>query len=162
MTHINIICENDRCDQTQCEYRHPKLCKYFEMFRRCKFTSFCKFSHKTKDFGQEDINDIFNDKIDTFVKASEALENNIEDIKKKLECVERELKEKNEVITELGDKMKILENKNEANKHKETILDDKMKTLQVKVNEKIHTIDSLKDSMDYCDEILAKQFSIHI
>ena len=162
LTHINIICEKQICDQSECDYRHPKLCEYFEMFRRCKFTSFCKFSHKINYSGQEHTKCISNDKIDTIMKATEALENNMKDLKNRMEFVEKELKEKNNAIIELGDKIRELENINETYKLKETMYDEKINTLQEKIDEKNPIIDSLKENMDYCDEILAKEFLIHI
>ena len=142
MTHINRICENYNCDQSECEYRHPKVCKYFEMFKRCKFTSFCKFSHKTNNSVQEDTTHILNDKVDTIEKEARALENIMKDLKIKLELVENELKVKNKVIIELGDKIMNLENINETVKLKETLYDEKIKSIEEKIDEKSPIIDS--------------------
>ena len=132
------------------------------MFRRCKFTSFCKFNHKINDFGQENTKQIMNENIDTLVKTSKALENNIEDMKNKIEIVEKELIEKEKVIIELGEKIKVLEDRNDTYKLNETITDNKLNTIEEKIDEKIVVIDSLKESMDYCDKMLDKKCGINI
>ena len=45
--HINTICDTIKCDIQFCEKRHPRKCKYFDKYSRCKFGIFCKYSHVT-------------------------------------------------------------------------------------------------------------------
>ena len=45
--HVQEICENNECNQSECRRRHPKECKYFKLYKRCKFNEFCAFSHVT-------------------------------------------------------------------------------------------------------------------
>ena len=42
--HVDTICDNLRCEIVSCEKRHPKDCKYFREFGRCKFSP-CSFKH---------------------------------------------------------------------------------------------------------------------
>ena len=42
--HIEDLCDTDNCDGRACEKRHPKSCRYFEIFGRCKYNP-CSFSH---------------------------------------------------------------------------------------------------------------------
>ena len=44
--HVNDICDEDSCDASDCLKRHPRPCKYFDLYRRCKFLDFCSFSHR--------------------------------------------------------------------------------------------------------------------
>ena len=44
--HVNEICENEKCKVDSCNKRHPRKCKYFEEYRRCKFSDYCAFSHE--------------------------------------------------------------------------------------------------------------------
>ena len=43
--HEKKICNNYNCNIFDCEKRHPRECWWFQEYRRCKFTSFCKFKH---------------------------------------------------------------------------------------------------------------------
>ena len=46
--HKNTICpQNKKCDDSCCEMRHLKRCKFFDMNNRCKFEN-CAYAH-TKD-----------------------------------------------------------------------------------------------------------------
>ena len=69
----NIICENVECIIQTREKRHPKECKYFEMYRRCKFLEFCRFKHTT-DFPNDNLR-----------KRVESLENTLAEVKISLE-----------------------------------------------------------------------------
>ena len=42
--HIEDLCDTDNCDGRACEKRHPKSCRYFEIFGRCKYNP-CSCSH---------------------------------------------------------------------------------------------------------------------
>lgn len=43
--YVDQNCENENCDKSSCEFRNPKLCKYFETYQKCKFGSYSKFKH---------------------------------------------------------------------------------------------------------------------
>ena len=42
--HINELCENTTCDFSSCKFRHPKTCKLYWEYRRCKSNP-CAFKH---------------------------------------------------------------------------------------------------------------------
>ena len=46
--HENQSCEDESCNGSTCSKRHPKICKYFKIYKRCKFGSYCMFSHEDK------------------------------------------------------------------------------------------------------------------
>ena len=43
--HVNEIYEESSCEILLCRQRHPKVCKYFRNFGRCKFSP-CAFKHE--------------------------------------------------------------------------------------------------------------------
>ena len=44
--HLEEICESEECNQSQCNKRHPPLCKFFCVSSRCKFRDSCAYIHK--------------------------------------------------------------------------------------------------------------------
>ena len=43
--HVDKCCENSECDVKLCENRLPRICKYFSIYKRCKYNEFCKYKH---------------------------------------------------------------------------------------------------------------------
>ena len=50
--HKYKICEESSCEITSCRERHPKDCRYFRNFGRCKFSP-CAFNHEIVVKGNE-------------------------------------------------------------------------------------------------------------
>ena len=46
--HVKDICENTECDISICALRHPKVCKYYRDYCKCKFDP-CMFLHVDKE-----------------------------------------------------------------------------------------------------------------
>ena len=44
--HFMEICTNTQCSTVTCIYRHPRVCRYFDNFGRCKFADSCAYLHK--------------------------------------------------------------------------------------------------------------------
>ena len=44
--HESTICQEKDCVVSLCRKRHPKKCRYFEQYSRCKFGSFCHYLHE--------------------------------------------------------------------------------------------------------------------
>ena len=43
--HIDEKCETQECDGSSCDKRHPRPCKYYRLYKRCKFGDYCAFDH---------------------------------------------------------------------------------------------------------------------
>ena len=43
--HIRERCERKECEGENCNLRHPRKCSYFYLYKRCKFSDYCSFSH---------------------------------------------------------------------------------------------------------------------
>ena len=87
--HVNEICENTSCSISECRQRHPKICRYFDNYGRCKFFP-CAFKHETR-------NSIIVNEERTFSENYKFIEN--------------EIKEKSRMIDELSTKICSLETK---------------------------------------------------
>ena len=57
--HITEICSKDKCKETSCNLRHPRPCKFYMNFGRCKFGTDCLYLHIEKSSQiEEDIRSI--------------------------------------------------------------------------------------------------------
>ena len=45
LNHDDALCDDEQCDITSCSKRHPKVCRYFTFFDRCKFGDYCRYRH---------------------------------------------------------------------------------------------------------------------
>ena len=104
--HISERCQNPECEIKSCNLRHPKICKFFRDYNRCKFGEWCSFDHR-------------NYKSD-------------KDIHEKLENLEKAICEKDDQIKELNDKLKSLEERFIQFKIQTVIVEETEKPEEVK------------------------------
>ena len=93
--HIDNICEDFSCEGLKCMSRHPKLCKFYNLYGRCKFNP-CAYLHPEKDKS-----------IDDMKKENEII---LENIKKTENAIE-EINAKLASHENLDDKLNVVENK---------------------------------------------------
>ena len=93
--HVNEICENSACDWSNCMQRHPMKCKYYTEFMICKFSP-CAFKHVKND----EITDVDN----------EVCDDRFLEVERKIDNLEKQLSDKNDVIDGLVKKVNDLEN----------------------------------------------------
>ena len=97
--HFSERCENSSCEIFKCEKRHPRECKYFREYSRCKFGDDCQFYHKaaynSESIGQENAMKAKILTLETnFNEVTKKLDNkeiDIENLKLKLEKFEETL-----------------------------------------------------------------------
>ena len=53
--HIEHLCEDSSCDVLTCTLLHPKECKFYRDFNRCKFSDWCRFAHVHKEDQNEKV-----------------------------------------------------------------------------------------------------------
>ena len=46
--HEKRICENEACNIPMCSLRHPRICRFFKEYKRCKFDP-CAYKHEDSD-----------------------------------------------------------------------------------------------------------------
>ena len=94
--HVAEVCKDGNCETTNCVKRHPRSCRYYSFYGRCKFSEFCHYSHDipTK-LSQADLNN----------KENEFLRSRVESIEKKnceiVENLELKIKELEGKISEI-------------------------------------------------------------
>ena len=105
--HNKEVCLEQSCGISQCNLRHPKVCKYYRNYGRCKFFP---FAFKHEDPGQN----------------SEIVDKEIKTLNDKLLALEKAIICKNEEIEELTTKILSIENKSFENRNE--IIDEKLKS----------------------------------
>jgi len=82
--HTKETCEKENCEVNKCGKRHPKTCRYFQEFARCKFGEDCYYKHKQKESNYEVVKEL-------------------ERVKEKLRIIENILEKKAEEIERIID-----------------------------------------------------------
>ena len=95
--HVNEICEKTLCDVQTCNLRHPRVCRWFRDFQRCKFIEYCSYSHVKKV-----------DDFEKLKKENESFEKKISEIEKKM--VEKD-KLLDSIVISMLEKFRKLEEK---------------------------------------------------
>ena len=95
------------CNIQECENRHPRFCYYQKYYGRCKFTTFCKYSHEEETILCENI-----DRIVHLEQKQAEKDLHIINLENRLSLIENEQKQKiEELIAKLinsEDEIKVL------------------------------------------------------
>ena len=51
--HVEEICSEKKCNQIECDKRHPRVCKYYVIHGDCKLGSNCAYAHNNKNIEME-------------------------------------------------------------------------------------------------------------
>ena len=161
--HISEICTNSSCEIARCNLRHPKVCKFFRDYKRCKFGEYCYFLHKEKDnFNKKVIDDLTNDlnerydaikikieaideqiavmeakEVETLTKLENIFQRKIDTFENSISILKKCLAEKDGYIVNLETRLNKLEEKVMENNEK---CDEKV----TKENRKISTEETFK------------------
>ena len=84
LMHIKEKCENQSCEIKSCNLRHPRTCKFYRDYRRCKYSEWCSYEH---------------------------VENENENLVERINNLEKVNAEKDILIKALADKIKTIEEK---------------------------------------------------
>ena len=101
--HIDDICYANECSISTCEKRHPRECKFFNQYSKCKFSEYCSYSH--------------------VLKATDRLSDS------RLQYLEKLASEQTQSISGMQDKIIELENENENLKEELGNLRDSIKVV---------------------------------
>ena len=85
--HVKEVCDDVECSVTLCRKRHPRLCIYFSKFNRCKFGSFCQFSHDERQISPQcnHKDSLISTEIEKLKEVISSLKLENEKLKKKVE-----------------------------------------------------------------------------
>ena len=151
--HYKETCQKRVCKETECKFRHPKLCKYREVFKFLK-KQICSYKHefetkekpleKTSTNMKECENEVkrLTSEISILIENVRMKQNSIEEMildKTKNENILADVKEKFKQLEDMNSdyenevsNLKIqLENKNQLNKE----LENKCKYLEIKLED---------------------------
>ena len=119
LKHVDTICEVKNCEEL-CENRHPRACKFYMEYGRCKYLEYCRYRHDTTKVDVENRFEIIETKVnDIDVKIQKALENktieilelqsNISSMSIKIEEFEAQLAMKDTSLEHLQDNLKTID-----------------------------------------------------
>ena len=124
LQHIKELCDNRECDVTNCSLRHPRRCRFWNEYYRCKFGSDCSYLHKSDD---------------NYYKKSETFEEELEVIKVKIDSLAKKVSEKVNEIAKAT--------KDEIVEYIEQRLSNKIEHLQLKVEEAMYNNTRISNSV---------------
>ena len=118
--HINKICDESSCEINACKERHPRICRYFQNYGRCKFSP-CAFKHEVPT----------NHKI--------SIEKDIKDLSDKIHALEEIIKTKEKKISEITANLLEMERKQSESSRESNVeaFDEKVDAFEKKLIEKI-------------------------
>ena len=120
--HVKETCENLSCDISNCIQRHPKVCKWYRDYQKCKFDP-CLFLHKEN-----------NTEIYILKKENEDILTNIKDIENAVKDLDAKIVRSESIV----DRLETIQNKFEKFTVMEKQIFDQesvIKTLVKRVNE---------------------------
>ena len=97
--HINEICLETSCEIQNCPQRHPKTCKFYEFYKRCKFGDYCAFAHR-ENYQEREMT-LLKDKIDKLEIYIDEKEIEAGNLNEKVEILENVVKELVERVTNI-------------------------------------------------------------
>ena len=80
--HVKELCEKVDCDISSCFLRHPKICKFYREYQKCKFDP-CMFRH-VDQLSDTDIH-LLKKQNEKLLSNIEKLENNLKDLDAKIQ-----------------------------------------------------------------------------
>ena len=122
--YISEKCYESSCEVGACDLRHPKICKYYREFRRCKFGQYCYFDHKETDSEalEKKVNEL-TIKVENLEKKMK--EEHIVQLKSDSEKIKKLVQEKDDLIQELVKKIELMDQKinerSESNQEKSLV-----------------------------------------
>ena len=128
--HNNALCVNKKCNVFDCEKRHPVVCKYFNNFKKCKFSN-CAYKHEAANDGNE-----IGEKIKKLETRMNEIENNektvnSETIETKLEAFEKNYMGKVEALEcRIKEMVNMMNEKDAVISSSEKLIQQQQKTLE--------------------------------
>ena len=96
--HNHTVCEDHACEIFNCSFRHPRPCRFYKQYGRCKFGNYCQYSHvKFVDLEYKNILEKLMDKLNEMVdqkltKVFNSLQDEISNFGKMALHMERNLR----------------------------------------------------------------------
>ena len=135
--HVTQVCDDQRCNVTECQKRHPRMCKFFLNSGSCKLGDICAYSHRRRN-ENENLEKKLDELIDTIKKKDDAIEryeSKIDELikinmkkEKVIEKLVKDVKEINDFILDLDFGVAEGENKEKEADENEVTLEENVNT----------------------------------
>ena len=113
--HVKDICSDKTCEITKCSRRHPMICRFYESYRMCKFGEYCLYSHE--------LNPHLKVTEEKLKNAEELFKKTSQELKDKINAIEKELKQK---VEEINLELVVEKEKNKEMRSKIKLLEEKI------------------------------------
>ena len=142
--HVSEHCMETKCENENCLKRHPKNCKFYDAYNRCKFGEYCAFAHKENPL----VKEMKTLKISHAILSEDLNEkaNEVMDLKDKVEALET-------IVMELVNRVENIVTPTQKGTNKRRRL---KQTLTPSPNKKNEDIDD-KDIEDPTEEVHDKE-----
>ena len=136
--HENEVCESQSCEIYACNKRHPRHCRYYRDYNRCKFNP-CKFKHVKYPSPETEIEKLREDQTKVSAKVNEIdillnekmnLEKDIKICNDKLDVFEKKIQTVEETLKKKESQISQKKNILERVEALEKICDDKDKAIE--------------------------------
>ena len=108
---MNAICDDSSCDISNCKLRHPRICKFYREFRKCKFSEWCSYVHIENENDLDDLKKENEKMLTNIEKEIYEKDKVIEDLVKRVSELERKITEKDENMKNLEEKLNLVDEK---------------------------------------------------
>ena len=144
--HLKEVCDDLDCEQKEvCHKRHPKQCRYYRDFGRCKFSEYCFFRHE-----------------ESFKQNHNQIESELEQLKHKVMMLEDKLESIDVVQFKSSQKLRH----EETEKHYQEKLDDTIENVNKSIqgqNEQVQEfLQRDRESINVATGALDKKLSEYI
>ena len=131
--HSTVICPNNECADMSCTLRHPRRCKYFFNFGRCKFNSRCAYSHDDKF---------------TAIHNQE-----IAKLKVEIQKLEMKIQKLNDLETKLSQmEVKAIEKEEDRSTTPSVVTEEKVRDLDTNFYILMHAVDDLERTTKFLEK----------
>ena len=147
--HVKDICEKIECEVSNCISRHPKICKFYRDYGKCKFNP-CMFRH---------VKDENSDQVEALKKENESILKKLENIEKSMNDLDVQMEQSEDIIEKLKEVdrkfEKVIEIEKEIYNRDSEILNllERVDAIEKKLQEKDKFIDEVDRKFEKVIEI---------
>ena len=147
--HVMNICPTTQCNNVNCLLRHPRVCKFFSNFGRCKFSDSCAYLHNFDKNVDDKISELESEiqKIKTKIKEVETIQLRLESLETRLNIIENASVKMSEKTKPTGNEIKM-----EEFELKLSQLDENFYVLVKSVDDLEKTSNLLRYNLETCGE----------
>ena len=91
LNHVREVCQVQSCDIKECDKRHPRICRYWHDYGRCKFSEYCAYLHEPTRCGS--MRNVQEDCVKKLVATVDTLENQCQAYQSKVDILETQVED---------------------------------------------------------------------